>query len=68
MTGILSPVSIASLMIILPVRTIASHGMIVFVDGTSITSPGTRLALFVSLIYPLTKVLIGREYLAIFLI
>jgi hypothetical protein len=46
----LSPVSIASLIMTLPVSKIASQGIIVLEEGTSITSPGTKLALSVFLI------------------
>lgn len=46
-TGILSPVSIASLTIQTPVSKIKSQGMDMF-SGTSITSPGTKSALSIS--------------------
>jgi hypothetical protein len=68
MTGVLSPVSMDSLIITLPVKTIASHGITQLDGGTSIISPGTRLPLSYRTNSPFINVLIGTEYLAILLI
>ena len=48
MTGILSPVSIASLTIQDPVSNKRSHGRFLF-SGISTTSPGTTSALSISI-------------------